>query len=281
MCASAEDSPPAVPVVNLRQPGIALTIAGSDPCAGAGLQADLKTFAAHGIYGVAAVTALTVQNTRGVLAVDAVSPRRVGEQIRALLGDFDLAAIKIGMLGSAGVARAVARELDRASRVPVVLDPVLKASRGAALLDKRGLDVVRRELVPRAAVLTPNLPEASILLGRRVRAAEEMADAAAALRALGARAVLIKGGHLESDRLVDLWSDENGVRRFRHARLAVLAHGTGCALSSALAARLARGEGPVDAARGAVAYVRAALRGARRLGRGPLELLDHFAQTSG
>lgn len=259
---------------------LVLSIAGSDPSGGAGFQADLKTIAALGGYGLCAATAITVQSTRGVAAVHAVAPRVVAAQIRALLGDFDVGAIKIGMLGSAAVARAVVRELANAPRVPVVLDTVLRASRGAALLDRRGLDVLRGELLPLASVVTPNLPEASRLLGREIASADQMPDAARELLALGPRAVLLKGGHLAGRRLLDLFVDARDTLRFAHTRLAREAHGTGCALSSALAVRLAAGAAGPGAARDAIAYVRGALRRAKRRGRGELALLDHFWQTS-
>jgi hydroxymethylpyrimidine/phosphomethylpyrimidine kinase len=254
----------------------ALTIAGSDSGGGAGIQADLKTFAAHQVHGLTAIAALTAQNTRAVTAVHTPAPEFLRAQIDALVADFTIAAVKIGMLASAEVIDAVAAALDRHALQPVVLDPVMIASSGASLLDAGALHRLRSALIPRAQVLTPNLPEAEALLGRGIRDRRDMPDAAQALRALGADAVLLKGGHLTDAELVDVYVDHATLREFVHPRLPVEGHGTGCTLSSAIAANLALGFVPAEACRLACDYVHGALRGAIRPGRGTVAVLDHF-----
>lgn len=247
-------------------PAIALSIAGSDPSGGAGIQADLKVACDLGVFGCAAVTALTVQGPRGVRALHAVAPEVVHDQIAAVLEELPVAAIKIGMLGTAGVARAAARALRRrAAGVPVVLDPVLRSSGGRVLLDPEGLEVLLAELLPEVALLTPNLPE---------RAALDAAagDLLARCRDRGI-AVLLKGGHGEGTLLRDtLFLPGGGERCFAHPRIATsCAHGTGCALSAAVAARLALGDGLADAVAAAVAYVQERLAA----GAGWLEVDGH------
>lgn len=258
---------------------IALTIAGSDSGGGAGIQADLKTFAALGVYGASAITALTAQNTRGVTAIHAVPPAFVTAQIEAVLSDLAVGAVKIGMLGNAGVVEAVAAALDTWSGANVVLDPVLAASSGERLLAPDAVEVLKRRLIPRARIVTPNLPEAAALLDAPM-AADERAMRAQAERlfVLGAKAVLIKGGHAGGAESIDILFDGNDEIRLTAARIATQnTHGTGCTLSSALAAGLAKGEDLVNAVRGAKAYVTAAIAAADRLavghGRGPLH---HF-----
>jgi hydroxymethylpyrimidine/phosphomethylpyrimidine kinase len=261
---------------NTRRP-CALTIAGSDSGGGAGIQADLRTFAAHRVHGLCVVTALTAQNTRAVTAVHEVPTRMLSAQWQALLDDFSIGAIKTGMLGTRRQVLAVVRLLDgRPAAMPVVVDPVMVASSGAVLLDPDALAVLRGRLLPLADLLTPNLPEAELLLGRRIATGDDLTRAAHELQALGPRAVLLKGGHLAASTVTDVLCTGSAVVRFRHRRLAVEGHGTGCTLSAAIAARLARGETLVDAVRGAGDYVHRALRGAFRPGRGPVAVLDHF-----
>ncbi len=262
---------------------IALTIAGSDSGGGAGVQADLKTFAALGVYGASAITALTAQNTRGVQAIHAVPPDIVSAQIDAVLDDFAVAAIKIGMLASAAIAEAVAESLlvcvaGEGSRPFVVYDPVLAASSGDALAGAGFIDAIRARLLALVDCLTPNLPEAGALLG--AAEAESEADMVAqgrALLALGPRAVLMKGGHLAGAEAVDLLVTTDAVHRFAAPRIASPnTHGTGCTLSSAIAAYIVLGRPLPDAVSAAKAFVRAAIeRGAAaHLGAGPGPLLQ-------
>lgn len=248
----------------------ALTIAGSDSSGGAGIATDLKTFAAFGVHGLAAVTAVTAQTMRQVHAIHRVPAAQVEAQIRAAFADFHVAAVKIGMLGSAPVARAIARTLHDAAPRHIVLDPVLASSSGAALLSAAGLRVLREELLPMAALLTPNLPEAEILLGRRV---VNPAQAACELRALGARAVLLKGGHGRGRDVCDVLADARGVVELRHPRLPIRARGTGCALASAIAAGLARGRALRAAVTDAEAFVQRAFAHSYRAENGSIRQL--------
>jgi hydroxymethylpyrimidine/phosphomethylpyrimidine kinase len=251
-----------------RTPPRLLTIAGSDSGGGAGIQADLKTFAAHGAYGMSAITALTAQNTRGVRAVHEAPADFVAAQIDAVFEDLGVDAVKIGMLASAPIARAVADRLrwwlERAP-VPVVLDPVMIAKSGHALLRDDAVEAVIEDLVPLATLVTPNVPELERMTGTRtdrLRAATELANRGPA--------VLAKGGHAEGEEVVDLLVEPGGaVHRFRHPRLETSStHGTGCTLSSAIAARLARGEDLAAAVGGAVAWLQEAIKAAYPLGSG-------------
>jgi hydroxymethylpyrimidine/phosphomethylpyrimidine kinase len=258
---------------------IALTIAGSDSSGGAGIQADLKTFSALGVYGASAITALTAQNTQGVEAVLVVPPDFVARQIKAVARDLNVGAVKIGMLATSEVIEAVAGALEALPGVPVVLDPVMVAASGDVLLDDDAIDTLRTVLLPRATVITPNLPEAAKLLGvDDAKTETEMAEQARQLKALGAKAVLVKGGHAEGAEAVDLLIDEQGELRLTARRVATSnTHGTGCTLSSAIAAGLARGASLREAMVAAKAYVTAAIEGADTLeigeGRGPVH---HF-----
>jgi hydroxymethylpyrimidine/phosphomethylpyrimidine kinase len=256
-----------------RTPPRLLTIAGSDSGGGAGLQADLKAFAAHGVYGMSAVTAVTVQNTRGVTAVHPVPPEIVAAQIDAVLDDIGADAVKIGMLGDAATVRAVAGSLRKhALEIPVVLDPVMVAKGGAPLLADEAVSALVEELLPLATVVTPNLPELARLAGLPVASPfaseEERRRAAEALASRGP-AVLSKGGHGEGEEVVDLLLVGGEWHRFTQPRLAVRStHGTGCTLAAALAARLAMGEGLPAAAAGAIEYVAGAIAAAYPLGGG-------------
>ena len=261
----------------------ALTIAGSDSGGGAGIQADLKTFAAHGVYGMSAITAITAQNTRQVTAVEEVSPELVAAQIDAVFDDLGADAVKIGMLSSAAIVRAVAGRLERWRPRYVVLDPVMVAKSGDPLLADDAVEALKRELLPLATLVTPNLPEAERLTGCSTSGDD---GRLAAARALAARdpaqrgpAVLIKGGHGRGDEVVDLLLDSGQTHRFAHPRLATTStHGTGCTLSSAITARLARGDELGDAVAGAVDYLHGALAAAFPLGsgHGPVH---HFYQV--
>jgi hydroxymethylpyrimidine/phosphomethylpyrimidine kinase len=250
-----------------------LTIAGSDSGGGAGIQADLKTFAALGVHGVSAITALTAQNTRGVTGVHPVPTKHLRAELDAVFGDFAIAAVKTGMLGDAKTVRCVARELARRKPRWLVVDPVMIATSGARLLDPDAVRVLIEGLVPLANVLTPNLPEAEALTGIAIRGPREGQRAAERLLGFGAKAVLLKGGHGRGREAIDRWFDPRGVLAFRHPRLAGQFHGTGCTLSSALAAELAKGATPRTATRRATAFVQRAMRGAFRPGDGELAVL--------
>jgi hydroxymethylpyrimidine/phosphomethylpyrimidine kinase len=249
---------------------IAVTIAGSDSGGGAGLEGDLKTFSALGVYGACVVTALTAQNTKGVTAIHDVPADFVTAQIDAVFSDLDVGAVKIGMLSQPAVILAVAAGLDRWRQTKVVLDPVMVASSGERLLAPEAMAVLKRELVPRALVLTPNLPEAAALLSASPAKTEnEMRTQALELLALGARTVLIKGGHAQGSESIDLMVDRDGAVALRLTRIASRnTHGTGCAFSAALAAGLAKGMSLEEAARSAKGFVHAAIAAADTLGIG-------------
>jgi hydroxymethylpyrimidine/phosphomethylpyrimidine kinase len=252
---------------------IAVTIAGSDSGGGAGLQGDLKTFSALGVYGASVVTALTAQSTTGVSAIHDVPADFVGAQMDAVFADLRVGAVKIGMLSQPATIAAVAAGLDRWRQTQVVLDPVMVASSGERLLAPDALAVLRHVLLPRALVVTPNLPEAAALLGTaQAQTEDEMRAQAQALCGLGARAVVLKGGHGKGQSSVDLLVDRNGAVVLPLARLATRnTHGTGCAFSAAIAAGLAKGVDLVAATRAAKAYVHAAIAAADTLaiGSGP------------
>ncbi len=259
-----------------------LSIAGSDPSGGAGIQADLKAFSARGTYGMAALTALTAQNTQGVTAIQALPPEFVEAQIEAVFNDIRVDAVKIGMIANARIANAVAAMLEaHATRVPIVLDPVMVAKGGAPLLAEDANQAIIARLLPLASVITPNLPEAAALLGEPVaETREEMEKQAGRLLQRGPRAVLIKGGHLESADSPDVLIDAGGVIWFEGVRMTTRnTHGTGCTLSSAIAAELAKGQSMVEAAGVAKAYLAKAISAADRLsvgsGHGPVH---HFVE---
>ncbi|WP_374626925.1 bifunctional hydroxymethylpyrimidine kinase/phosphomethylpyrimidine kinase [Pandoraea sp.] len=249
--------------MNSRQasPPIALTIAGSDPSGGAGIQADLKTFSALGAYGASVITALTAQNTQGVTGIHTPPANFVTAQMDAVFQDLEVDAVKLGMLANAEIVRAVAAALRRYQPRFVVLDTVMISKSGHALLLPDAVAALRDELLPLADLITPNLPEAAALLGVAPATDEdEMAQQAHALRALGARNVLVKGGHLASDLSPDWLVSADGVERFNAARLAVHnTHGTGCTLSAALAALRPRRNDWPDTVRDAKAYLNGAL----------------------
>jgi len=247
-------------------PRAALAIAGLDPSGGAGVLADAVAMAKEGVHPLGVVTAITTQTAKGVRAVDPVSPAVLRRQIAALLQDQPVHAAKTGLLPSAAHVSAVAAALPE--DVPLVVDPVIASSGGFRFLDAAGVRRLRATLIPRATLLTPNLPEAALLTGARVRTLAERRKAAEALRRLGARAVLVKGGHGAGDDLVDVLLDAEGFLELRGPRIGDGAHGTGCALASAIAAHLALGERLRDAVRAARERVRARMAAARRFGRG-------------
>lgn len=254
---------------------IALTIAGSDSSGGAGVVADLKTFEALGVWGSVALSAVTAQNSLGVTATHLVPPEVILAQIAAVAGDLGVDAVKTGMLGSADGVRAAAAGIGRAGIRLVVVDPVLVSKHGDTLLAADALDAMRAELLPRATVVTPNLPEASVLVGWPVDDRAAMVGAAEALLRMGPAAVLLKGGHLGGeDASPDLFCGPDGMLWLDGARLGgVHTHGTGCVLSAAIAAHLALGASPIDACRRAKEFVTWAIRagGPRGRGIGPVD----------
>jgi|SRR5215471_14124215 len=253
------------------KPPVVLTVAGFDPSSGAGVTADIKTIAAHECYGVSCITALTVQTTKGVRRVQAVAPDVVRETLTELATDLDIEAVHIGMLGNAGVIKVIAEFLDQARLPHVVLDPILKSSSGADLLDSAGTRHMVEKLLPLCEVITPNLDEASALTGQPVTRLEEMKTAAAKLHSLGAANVVVTGGHLE--KAVDLlsFSTSGGTEQeiFKADRQrSNSTHGTGCAFATGMACHLAHGRGLPEAVLLSKAYVCAAIANAHPLGKG-------------
>jgi hydroxymethylpyrimidine/phosphomethylpyrimidine kinase len=267
--------------MNNSRPICALTIAGSDTGGGAGIQADLKTFAAHGIHGLSAIAALTAQHTRGVTAVHVPPVAFLRAQIDACFDDFRIGAVKIGMLATAKVIYAVADALERHKPPAIVLDPVMVATSGAKLLANDALDALRARLLPLATLLTPNIPEAEWLLGRVIVNLDDADAALLQLRVLGARAVLLKGGHLnKGPEVIDRYDDGISNATFRHERIPVDGHGTGCTLASAVAANLCLGKPLAVACREASDYVFRALSEGYRPGCGDVVVLDHCGSSN-
>jgi len=247
----------------------ALTIAGSDSGGGAGIQADLKTFSALGVFGMTAITAVTVQNTTGVSGYEELSPETVGDQIRAVATDIGVDAAKTGMLASSRIVVAAADAIVETEIPNLVVDPVFMSKHGHALLAVDAVDALRTRILPLATLVTPNLPEASGLVGFEVETTADMERAAEAILRLGPRAVLVKGGHLEGAGADDLYLDGRQREWVEGERIDTPhTHGTGCVLSSAIAAHLARGADLLDAARAGKAFVTEAIRHALALGRG-------------
>jgi hydroxymethylpyrimidine/phosphomethylpyrimidine kinase len=247
-----------------------LTIAGSDSGGGAGIQADLKTFSALGVFGMTAITAVTVQNTLGVQGYEELSPKTVGDQIRAVATDIGVDAAKTGMLASAQIVEAVADAIVETGITNLVVDPVFMSKHGNALLAPEAVDALRTRILPLASLVTPNLPEATGLAGFEVRTRDDMRRAAASIAALGAHAVLVKGGHLEgATKAADLLLYAEGEEWMEAERIDTQnTHGTGCTLSAAIAAHLARGDGLLDAVRAGKTFVTEAIRHALDLGNG-------------
>jgi hydroxymethylpyrimidine/phosphomethylpyrimidine kinase len=261
---------------------IALTIAGSDSSGGAGIQADLKTFAAFGVYGASVITALTAQNTQGVAGIHQVPADFVTAQIDAVFGDLDVKAVKIGMVSERAVIEAIEAGLQRWSPKHVVLDPVMVATSGDRLLVPDAIEALRLKLIPRAALITPNLPEAAALLDEPVASSEtEIESQGKRLLAMGASAVLIKGGHGTGEKSIDYLFHQASVVALAAPRIATKnTHGTGCSLSSAIAAGLAKGEDLETAVRNAKTWMTAAIAAADRLsvghGHGPIHHFHAF-----
>jgi hydroxymethylpyrimidine/phosphomethylpyrimidine kinase len=254
----------------------ALTIAGSDSSGGAGIQADLKTFAALEVYGTSAITAITAQNTLGVIAVEPLVADLVTAQIEAVAGDIELHATKTGMLATAAIVEAVTAAIDELDLPKLVVDPVLVATSGEALLDEDGVQVMRSELLPRALVVTPNLAEAEILGNYQIRSMQDLQEAARRIHDLGPTSVIITGGHGDGAVVVDVFYDGDRFLEFRTDRVPNRhVHGTGCTFASAVAAYLAQGLSIEQAAERAQGYVANAIRHAFPVGQGQ-HVLDHF-----
>ena len=257
----------------------ALTIAGSDSSGGAGIQADLKTFAAHGVYGLSAVTAVTAPNTLGVMAFEALPADLVTAQIEAVVSDIGAHAVKTGMLATAAIVEAVAAAIGDLDIPWLVVDPVMIAKSGAVLIDDEAVAMMKSELLRRAFLVTPNVPEAETLSGVTIRTDEDRREAARRIAGLGVASVIIKGGHLRSADIVDLLYDGHRFVEFRTERIAGRStHGTGCTFAAALTARLALGGTLEEAVPQAQRYVAEAIRAAPNLGRGHGPM-DHFWKT--
>jgi len=252
----------------LQSPPVVLTIAGFDPSSGAGVTADIKTIAAHGCYGMAAITALTVQSTAGVKRTEAADPKLLRETLEVIAEDAKVSAVHIGMLGGSAVASEVANFLAQAQLPNIVLDPIVSASSGATLLDPEAKRILIEKLLPLCTVMTPNAQEASVLTGIEVISIDDMTAAAARLREMGAKNVVVTGGHL--DVAVDLLSFTNGdLQTFKSERLELnFTHGTGCAFSTAITCYLAQGRPLAEAVLLSKAYISAAIANGYSVGRG-------------
>jgi hydroxymethylpyrimidine/phosphomethylpyrimidine kinase len=255
---------------------IALTIAGSDSGGGAGIQADLKTFAALGVYGTSAITAITAQNTIGVTAVQTLAADLVTAQIEAVAGDMKLDVVKTGMLASSAIVEAVAAAISALDLPSVIVDPVMIAKSGDRLFDQEALAALRSELLPRARMVTPNVPEAEVLADMRITSLDEAREAARRIHKLGTASVVMKGGHLPGNEVIDLLFDGRTFTEFRGPRIETRnTHGTGCTFASAIAAYLALGQTLPEAVRLAKEYVAGAIRHGLPIGNGHGPL-NHF-----
>jgi hydroxymethylpyrimidine/phosphomethylpyrimidine kinase len=252
-----------------------LTIAGSDSGGGAGIQADLKTFAAHGVHGLSAIAALTAQNTQGVQAIFVPSTRFLRAQLESVFSDFNVRAVKIGMLSNQAVINAVADALQDYKPKFIVLDPVMVSSSGHTLLELRAIQQLAKRLLPLATVITPNIDEAALLLNHQISNDDQAEAALVELLAMGANAVLLKGGHLSGKRVIDRLDTGNALYEFEHPRLNVSGHGTGCTLSAAIAANLALKKSLPEACELAGDYVFNALQSAYAPGKSKLSVLNH------
>jgi hydroxymethylpyrimidine/phosphomethylpyrimidine kinase len=263
------------------RPAVALTIAGSDSGGGAGIQADLKTFAAHGVFGTSAVTAVTAQNTVAVTGIEVLSPELVGLQIDAVVSDIGVDAVKTGMLSSRSLIEIVARKLEEHRLEKAVVDPVMVAKSGARLLDPGAVDALAGALLPRAFVVTPNLPEAESLVGFPLEDEASILEAAKRIVEMGAKAALVKGGHGRGEESVDVLYYRGGFRHYRAPRIQTKnTHGTGCTFSAAIAAELALGRELEKAVERAKAYLTKALSTGLELGKGHGPL-NHFPSGVG
>jgi|AFSR01.1.fsa_nt_gi hydroxymethylpyrimidine/phosphomethylpyrimidine kinase len=265
----SEPAPPA-PTLAEQRPPVALTIAGSDSGGGAGIQADLRTFAFQRVHGTSALTCVTAQNTLGVNRVDALPPEAVAAQIEAVVQDIGVQGIKTGMLLNAEIVREVARQVERWALQPLVVDPVMVSRTGAKLLAEEAIQAIRERLIPLAQVVTPNRYEAQILAGMELQSLADMETAARRIHALGCKAVLVKGGGMPGElQGVDVWFDGERLEVLKSERIPTRhTHGTGCTLSAAIAAQLAWGKDPLTATLLAKAYVTEALRHPLAIGAG-------------
>ncbi len=246
-----------------------LTIAGSDSGAGAGIQADLKTFAAFKVYGMSAITAVTAQNTLGVTNVEVLSPQIVGEQIDAVVTDLGVDAVKTGMLANAAIVETVARKVEQYKLKKLVVDPVMIAQSGDRLLEEGAVYAYKEKLFPLALIITPNLDEAGYLLGKKVGSVEEMKEAACQLRQLGSRYVLVKGGHLAGEEVVDILYDGSTFYQYSSPRIVTRhTHGSGCTLAAAIASGLALGLDVPGAVERAREYLQQSMKAGLALGKG-------------
>jgi len=248
---------------------VALTIAGSDSSGGAGIQADIKTFQAHGVYGMSAITAITVQNTQKVYDIEEVDPKIVYDQIRCLFDDIDIHAVKIGMVSSIKVISSIAEALTEVDLPPVILDPVMISKSGYPLLKREAQNALIKELFPLAEIVTPNIYEAETLINKKIHHVDEMKDAAQKITALGAKKVVIKGGHLEGGHAIDVLYDGSSYEELSDERINTLnTHGTGCTFSSAIAANIALGKDFFEAVRLAKIYITGAILHSLPIGHG-------------
>jgi len=248
---------------------VALTIAGSDSSGGAGIQADLKTFQAHGVFGMSAVTAVTVQNTQKIYDIQEIEPRIVHDQITCLFDDVKIDAVKIGMVSSIELTKAIARALKAVNPPPVVLDPVMISKSGYRLLNQDAQDALVDNLFPLAEVVTPNIYEAEALIGKKINNVDEMKNAAQEILNLGAKKVVVKGGHLEEDRATDVLYDGKEYKELHSHRVETKnTHGTGCTFSSAIAANIALGKTFFDAVSLAKKYITGAIEHSLSIGKG-------------
>lgn len=248
---------------------IALTIAGSDSSGGAGIQADIKTISAHGVYAMSVITAITAQNTQGVFAVQDIDPEIIARQIEVLFEDIRIDAIKIGMVSKTESIKAIASTLDRYGYQRIVLDPVMVSKSGYKLLLPEAEQALVELLIPRAQVITPNIPEAETLLNGSINTIEQMKEAAASLYELGPQYVLLKGGHFQGETAVDILYDGNNFERYQKKRIKTKnTHGTGCTLSSAIAANIAKGLPVTEAVAKAKDYITGAIEHSLNIGKG-------------
>ncbi len=246
----------------------ALTIAGSDCSGGAGIQADLKTFSAHGVFGMSVITSVVAENTSRVISVENISPQGIADQIDAVFEDIQVDAVKVGMLNDAEHMSIVAEKLAQYQPAAIVIDPVMVAKGGHALMQQEALDTLRKKIIPMALILTPNIPEAETIAKMSIRNVEDMKKAAAAIYAMGAKNVLVKGGHLDGD-AVDVLYDGQNYSIYSNERIDTKnTHGTGCTYSSAIAANLAKGLAPMAAVQNAKDYVTTAIRYSLAIGKG-------------
>ena len=262
---------------------VVMTIAGSDSGGGAGIQADLKTFAAHGVFGTSAITAITAQNTLDVVSIAEVPVEVISDQIDVVAQDIGIDVVKTGMLSSTEIIECVAAAIGRNELTPNVVDPVMVAASGAHLLQEEAVDAMRDRIVPIATVLTPNIPEAEVLADQDIATVEDMITAGKSLREMGATAVVVKGGHLNTrdNALVDVLVDSDGVSEFRSMRVeSSNLHGTGCTFASAIASRLALGDSVPTAVQSAQRFVMQAILTAPGLGSGHGPLNHSFATNT-